>query len=107
MENYSIKAILGRHFIIKERLQSIMARFFRWLMYKYTDYGRLVKKSPSLHGRKSTPTPKILGTAEAYFVWHIGPNFQIFLIYALIGCPYTVKGAKGLPIGAKGFPDRG
>ena len=32
-----------------------------------TDYGRLVRKSPSLHGRKSTPTPRSFGTAEAYF----------------------------------------
>ena len=36
---------------------------------------------------KSTLTPKFLGTAEAYFVCHIGPNFQISLIYAFIGCP--------------------
>ena len=49
-----------------------------------TDYGRPVKKSPSLHGRKSTATPKFLGTAEAYFVRHIGQNFQISLI---VGCP--------------------
>ena len=28
-----------------------------------TDYGRLVRKSPSLHGRKSNPNPKFLGTA--------------------------------------------
>ena len=52
-----------------------------------TDYGRPVRKSPSLHGRKSTPTPKILGTAKAYLVCHIGHNFQISLIYAFIGCP--------------------
>ena len=51
------------------------------------DYGRPVRKSPSLHGRKSTRTPKFLGAAEAYFVCHIGPNFQIYLIYAFIGCP--------------------
>ena len=49
-----------------------------------TDYGRPVRKSPSLHGRKSTPTTKFLGTAKAYFV---SPNFQISLIYAFIGCP--------------------
>ena len=42
-----------------------------------SDYGRLVRKSPSLHGRKST---KFLCTAKAYFVCHIGPNFQISLI---------------------------
>ena len=52
-----------------------------------TDYGRPVRKSLSLHGRKSAPTPKFLGTAEAYFVCQIGPNFQIYLIYAFIGCP--------------------
>jgi hypothetical protein len=56
-------------------------------MFKTTDYGRPVKKLPSLHGRKSTPTPKFLGTAEAYFVCNISPNFQISLIYAFIGCP--------------------
>ena len=52
-----------------------------------TDYGRPERKSPYLNGRKSTPTPKFLGRAEAYFVCHIGPNFQISLIYAFIGCP--------------------
>ena len=53
------------------------------------DYGRPERKSPSLNSRKSTPTPnpKFLGTTEAYFVFHIGPNFQISLIYAFIGCP--------------------
>ena len=55
-----------------------------------TDYGRPVRKSPSLHGRKSTPNPKFLGTAKAYFVCHIGPNFQISLIYAFIGCPQSL-----------------
>ena len=46
-----------------------------------TDYGRPVRKSTSLHGRKSTP--KFIGKAEAYFVFHIGPNFQISLISCL------------------------
>ena len=50
-----------------------------------TDYGRPFRKSPSLQGQKSNP--KFLGTAEAYFVCHIGPNFQIILIYAFTGCP--------------------
>ena len=39
------------------------------------------------NGRKFTPTPKFLGTAEAYFVCHIDPIFQMSLIYAFIGCP--------------------
>ena len=30
-----------------------------------TDYGRPLRKSPSLHGRKSNPNPKFLGMAEA------------------------------------------
>ena len=40
-----------------------------------------------------TARPKIisqfqfLGTAESYFVCHIGPKFQNSLIYAFIGCP--------------------
>ena len=33
-----------------------------------TDYGHPVRKSLSLHGRKSNPNPKFIGTAEAYFV---------------------------------------
>ena len=49
-----------------------------------------MRKSPSLHGRKSNPNPKFLGTAEAYFVCHISPNFQISLNYAFIGCPQSV-----------------
>jgi hypothetical protein len=52
-----------------------------------TDYRRPLRKLPSLHSPKSTPTPKFLGTAKAYFVCHIGQNFQISLIYAFIGCP--------------------
>ena len=39
---------------------------------------------------KFTPTPRFFGTAEAYFVCHISPNFQVSLIYAFIGCPYFV-----------------
>jgi hypothetical protein len=38
----------------------------------------------SPHGRKFTPTPKFLVTAKAYCVCHIGPIFQISLIYAFI-----------------------
>ena len=39
---------------------------------------------------KINPNPKFLGTAEAYFVCHIGPKFQISLIYAFIECQYSV-----------------
>ena len=64
------------------------------LLYS-TDYGRPVRKLPSLHGRKSTPTTKFLGTAEAYFVCHIGPNFQISLIYACL-CGVPTASVHGL-----------
>ena len=60
-------------------------------MSRLTDYGRPVRKSLSLHGRKSTHTPKFSGTSEAYFVCHISPNFQISLTYVFIGCPYKSK----------------
>ena len=56
-------------------------------MSAITDYGHPVRKLPSLHGRKSNPNPKFLGTAEAYFVCHISPSFQISLIFAFTGCP--------------------
>ena len=55
--------------------------------FQYTDYGRPEGKEPSLHGRKFNPNPKLLGKAAAYFVCHIGPFFQIYLIYVFIGCP--------------------
>ena len=54
------------------------------------DNERPVRKLRSLHGRKPTPIYKFLGTAGAYFVCHIGPNFQISLIFAFIGCPQSV-----------------
>ena len=37
----------------------------------------------ALHGREFNPNPKFLGTADAYFAYHIGLIFQISLIYAL------------------------
>ena len=70
-----------------------------WRMLRNTDYGRPERKQPSLHGRKFNPNPKFLGTAEAYFVCHIGPIFQISLIYAFIartteyGCMITKETA--------------
>ena len=42
-----------------------------------TDYERPLKKPPSLYGQKSNPNPKFIGMAEAYFVCHIGPKFQV------------------------------
>ena len=57
---------------------------------RHTDYRHPERKQPSMHGQKFNPNPKILGAAETYFVCHIGPIFQISLIYAFIGCPQSV-----------------
>ena len=48
-------------------------------IYQFMNYGHPVKKSPSLHGLKSNPNPKLLGTAEAYFVCHRRSKFSDFL----------------------------
>ena len=78
------------------------------------DYRRPVRKSLPLHGRKIHSHSQFFGTAEAYFVCHIGPNFQIFLIYAFIGVRspwkgysppwrspnYTKKGMSGISLKA-------
>ena len=45
------------------------------------------KAFTALHGRKFNPNPNFSGTTKAYCVCHIGPIFQISLIYAFIGCP--------------------
>ena len=50
-----------------------------------TDYGRPVRKLPSLHGRKSNPNPNFIGKAEAYFVCRIGQNIQISLFIPSLG----------------------
>ena len=42
-----------------------------------TDYGRPEGKWSSLHSQIFNPNPKFLVPAEAYFVCHIGPIFQI------------------------------
>ena len=60
------------------------------LLIKPMDYGRPVMKLPSLHGQKSNPNPKSLGTAETYFVCRSGLNFQISSIYAFTECPQSV-----------------
>ena len=59
-----------------------------------TDYRRPERKQPSLYGRKFNLNPKFLGMDEEYFVCHIGPIFQISLIYAIIGSPQSVQQSK-------------
>ena len=57
---------------------------------QHTDYRRPEKKQSSLHGQKFTPTPTFSDMAEAYFVCHVSPIFQISLIYAFIECLQSV-----------------
>ena len=80
---FSIKPTFGLH--SKSAISVIQWTCLRasWGPYPSpTDYGRPVRKSPSLHGRKSNPNPKFIGTAEAYFVCHIGP--KVYLKKSLI-----------------------
>ena len=39
------------------------------------------RRGNCLQWTAENPPPKFLGTAEAYFVCHVGPNFQISLTY--------------------------
>ena len=79
---------VGQHQVFLRNSLIIHAIVFS--SHQTTDYGHPERKQPSLHGRKFNPNPKFLGTAEAYFVCHIVPIFQISLIYAFIGCPQSV-----------------
>ena len=47
---------------------------------------------------KINPNPKFLGTAEAYFVCHIGPIFQISLIYVRSPCLQQFRNNYRLPL---------
>jgi hypothetical protein len=68
------KAEMVVEFKVKNQKSYIIPTF---LFCQSINYERPVRELPSLHGRKFTPIPKFLGTEEAYFVCHIGPNFQI------------------------------
>ena len=85
----SVKRVLCQNLFLLIPLSKTGKKAGKFLIIRTRskNYGHPVRKSPSLYGRKSTPTPKFLGTAEAYFVCYIDPHFQISLIYAFIGCP--------------------
>ena len=68
-----------------------------WLSVKHTDYGRPVRKSPSLHGQKSTPTPKFLGTTEAFFCLPHQPKFSDFFNLCLHGVSVVRGKTASLP----------
>ena len=90
--NFTKITVSVHSIVITEKLINVIVNFcFKvYFLGQNTDYGRPERKQPSMHGRKFNPNPKFLGTAEAYFVCHIGPIFQISLIYAFIGCPQSV-----------------
>ena len=62
----------------------IVEKCFKWLHYELRTPGEEIAFTawPKINSHS-----QILGTAEAYFVCHIGPNFQISLTYAFIWCP--------------------
>ena len=57
-------------------------------------YGRLVRKSPSLHGRKSTSTPKFLGI---FYLPH-RPKFSDFFDLRLHWVSVAVVFLRDIPI---------
>ena len=50
-----------------------------------TNYGHPVRKLSSLHGRKSNPNPKFLGTAKAYFVCQSAQIFRFLWFMPSLG----------------------
>ena len=75
----------GGAVVIVEGLRITHGHLAAWTQ-KTMNYGCPVGKSSSLHGQKN-PISKLIGTAVAYHVCHIDPNFQISLIDAFIGSP--------------------
>ena len=74
-----------------KQLRLILIYFTNHHLECSTDYRHTQRKQSSLHSQKFNSNPKFLGTAEAYFVCHIGPKFQLlFFIYAFIECPQSV-----------------
>ena len=86
----TFKYLIVRIQLLLSSTQLMLPKFCPNEMCWNTDYGRPERKQCSLLGRKFNPNPKFLGMAKAYFVCHIGPIFQISLIYAFIGCPQSV-----------------
>ena len=66
-----------------------MQKVGRWALT--LDYRRPVRKLTSLNDQKSTPAPKFLGTAEAYFVCHIAQIFR----FLWNGCWYYSPWLEG------------
>ena len=66
-----------------------------WIQFS-TDYKHPVRKSPKLHCRKSTTTPKCLGTERSIFCLPYRPKFSDFfdlhlhwlsVVRAILNCP--------------------
>ena len=69
-----------------------------------TDYGRQVRKLPSLHNRKITPTTKFLDTAEAYFSSTLVQIFGFFGFMPSLGVrsPCHQRSPDSTPSATKG-----
>ena len=75
---------LGRYRCMSRILRAFKAE------NKFTRHSGQISVEKFYEFKIGTPTPKFLGTAEAYFVCHIGPIFQISQISDLClhhGCP--------------------
>ena len=91
VKTFAVQCVVGRNLAIpaivgNRRVVGFDLKNAECLLHNFTDYGRPVRKSSLLHGQKSNPNPKSLDAGKAYCVRHIDPKFQIFLIYAFIGC---------------------
>ena len=97
--------LLFSHFFWKGyRLINICNQYFRVVNQYFFTIHRLLFGDSTIHTVQtindvmsrsipveSNPNPKFLGTPEADFVCHIGPIFQISLVYAFIGCPQSMS----------------
>ena len=80
--NLVIQKWRSKHFVFSQF--SLATCFFReWEKIFYTYFRPRTTDAQwgnhlnCMHGRKSNPNPKFIGTTEAYFVCHTGPKLQV------------------------------
>ena len=72
----------GRHYATAKIAR---ARTTAYAVWQFQTAAHYIKEQIHFGSHHGLRTP--WSTAEAYFVCHIGPKFQISFIYAFIGCP--------------------
>ena len=75
--------LIDKVLIWSDKEQPALSRELK-LDWKRVSFGQSigsVRKSPSLHSQKSTPTPKFLGTAKEFFVCYISPNCTVGMVF--------------------------